>query len=70
MAVARGALVAVALCFACALLAACGRDDSTSSGKPSKTKSAKAAPVKIAAPADGKRVRARETKSGAWIARV
>lgn len=68
MTVLRRARAVAALCLACSLLAACGRESPKASSTPAKTK--RAAPVKIAVPADGKRVRARETKSGAWIARV
>lgn len=72
MIVRRHGLLVVALCLACALLAACGRDDSskTSSEPEAPAKARKSGPVAFTAPTDGKRVRARETKGGAWITRV
>ncbi len=68
MAARRLALLAAIVCLAGVLLAACGRKEEKSASKPAAAAKPKAsAPVKIAQPADGKRVRARETKSGAWI---
>jgi hypothetical protein len=66
-------LIAAALCVACTLLAACGARDSAKKASTAPTtaaKPAKSTPVAIAAPADGKRVRAKETKTGAWIAGI
>lgn len=57
------------LAAACALLAGCGREPSKPSSKPAKTTQA-AREVMIDAPADGRRLRAKETKGGSWIARV
>jgi hypothetical protein len=68
--------VSVWLCLACGLLAACGARESpkkaaatTTPAKASKVVK-KTTAVTIEAPTDGKRIRAKETKSGAWIAGV
>lgn len=65
----RSALLAVAACVACTLPVACG-DDSPKRAATAGKESAEAqqAPVAIAAPSDGERVRARVTPAGAWLA--
>jgi len=66
----RHACLAAALCVACAVPAACGGDDSKKAAGGTATQPKASVPVKIVAPADGKRIRAKETKSGAWVATV
>lgn len=74
MSACRRRAILVALCLACTAFAACGRESTKTSSVPAKaTKSAntaKKATATIDAPADGARIKARETKSGAWIVSV
>jgi len=65
----RSVLLAVTAWLVCMLLVSCGGDSSkpTAAGPKDAAKEQRAA-VEIAAPPDGKRVRARQTSSGAWLA--
>ncbi|MDX6691514.1 MAG: hypothetical protein QOG15_2971 [Solirubrobacteraceae bacterium] len=70
----RRAVAATPCLLACALLGACGAREPAKKSAPTTpagaAKPAEVTPVTIAAPIDGKRVRAKETKSGAWITGV
>lgn len=71
MPVSRSISLAGAALLMCVLLASCG-DDAPKRSATAGTTAAKGAPatIQIAAPADGKRVRARATKRGAWLTGV
>ena len=67
----RSVLRAATAWLVCVLLVSCGGDSSKRAATaPKDAAKAQKASVEIAAPRDGKRVRARQTNSGAWLAGV
>ena len=68
----RSVLPAATAWLVCVLLVSCGGDSSKRAATPPKdaadAQRAEVA-VEIAAPPDGKRLRARQTSGGAWLAR-
>jgi len=70
MAALRHACAVVALGVACLVPAACGGNSSKKAAGATTPPAKASVPVTIVAPADGKRVRAKETKGGAWVASI